>query len=68
MPNTTFHAPTGLKCKVLKMENGRAFCDFGARSNPFTWVSTRDLRSICGLCGSPKPVDRSCDCFDNHCQ
>lgn len=24
--------------------------------------------STCQLCGEPKPADRSCDCFDNHCQ
>jgi hypothetical protein len=23
---------------------------------------------LCGACGSPMPADRSCDCFDNHCQ
>lgn len=23
---------------------------------------------VCERCGSEKPADRSCDCFDNHCQ
>lgn len=28
----------------------------------------RKLKSICPMCGSPKQADRSCGCFDNHCQ
>jgi hypothetical protein len=29
-------------------------------------LSTRSTK--CGHCGSDKPADQSCDCFDNNCQ
>jgi hypothetical protein len=27
-----------------------------------------EMGEVCERCGSEKPADRSCDCFDNHCQ
>lgn len=64
------HLPTGKIVKsVLRVENGRSFCDFGDASNQFTWVRNAELGSnVCAVCGDTKPFDQSCGCFDNHCQ
>lgn len=35
-----------------------------------TWEKLQDAkrRQTCGACGSTKPADQSCGCFDNNCQ
>jgi hypothetical protein len=44
MPNA-IHLPTGLHCVVMyaNADGSMFMCNFGERSNPFTWVNADEL-------------------------
>lgn len=38
------HVPTGKRCRVIRRDGERCFCDFGNAVSPFTWVQTSELK------------------------